>query len=98
MPLASEKLRVQIYGHDYELDPGGLTPLEASQLAAYVDRKMREIADSLGLVDTQKIAVLAALNIAFEMGSRNAAPAGLARDDETKIKAMVAVLDGLLSP
>ncbi|MFN8008010.1 MAG: cell division protein ZapA [Terriglobia bacterium] len=36
-------------------------------LAAYVDRKMREIADVCKTVDGQKVAVLAALNIADEL-------------------------------
>jgi cell division protein ZapA (FtsZ GTPase activity inhibitor) len=55
-PLVKEKTRVNIFGKQYELDPGSLTPLEANQLAAYVDAKMKEISDKLGLVDTQKIA------------------------------------------
>ena len=36
-------------------------------LAAYVDKKMREIADACKTVDGQKVAVLAALNIADEL-------------------------------
>ena len=36
-PLVKEKLRVEIFGKLYELDPGSITPLEANQLAAYVD-------------------------------------------------------------
>ncbi|MGH9706407.1 MAG: cell division protein ZapA, partial [Candidatus Acidiferrales bacterium] len=37
------------------------------KLAAYVDSKMRTVAESTHLVDTVKVAVLAALNIADEM-------------------------------
>ena len=92
--LVSEKLRVQIYGRDYELDPGGLTPLEANRLASYVDQKMREIAETFHIVDTQKIAVLAALNIALEMSQRDsAAQKGLSPADEEAVRAMIAALD-----
>jgi cell division protein ZapA (FtsZ GTPase activity inhibitor) len=97
-PLVKEKTRVNIFGKQYELDPGSLTPLEANQLAAYVDAKMKEISDKLGLVDTQKIAVLAALNIAFEMGSKQKMVAGeLSPQDETKLRGLVDTLEKALS-
>jgi cell division protein ZapA (FtsZ GTPase activity inhibitor) len=97
-PLVKEKTRVEIFGKLYELDPGTLTPLEANQLAAYVDQKMKEIAQNFGLVDTQKIAVLAALNIAFELGSRNKNAAGeMPPQDEAKMKTLVESLEKALS-
>ena len=64
--ILSDRVRVQIFGREYEMDPGGLTPLEVQSLAGYVDERMREISNELGLVDTQKIAVLAAINIALD--------------------------------
>jgi cell division protein ZapA len=64
--ILSDRVRVQIFGREYEMDPGGLTPLEVQSLAGFVDEKMREISHELGLVDTQKIAVLAAINIALD--------------------------------
>ena len=63
----SNTLKVKILGHDYDLDTGSLTELEANQLASYVDEKMREISEGGRIVDTQKIAVLASLNIALEL-------------------------------
>lgn len=94
-PLISDKVRVSIFGREYEMDAGGLTPLEASQLASYVDQKMREIADNLHIVDTQKIAVLAALNIAFELGQRNDENA-ISEEDEVRIGGMVQTLEKAL--
>lgn len=92
--LMNEKLRVQIYGRDYELDPGGLTPLEANRLAGYVDGKMREISTTFNIVDTQKIAVLAALNIALEMSQQqNASSKALSAPDDQAVQAMIATLD-----
>ncbi len=64
--ILSERVRVQIFGRDYEMDSGGLTPLEVQSLAAFVDEKMREIAEDFSIVDTQKVAVLAAVNIALD--------------------------------
>jgi cell division protein ZapA (FtsZ GTPase activity inhibitor) len=97
-PLVKDKIRVNIFGMVYELDPGNLTPLEANQLAAYVDQKMKEISEKLGLVDTQKIAVLAALNIAFELGARQKANAQeLPAVDEAKLKTMLETLEKALA-
>jgi cell division protein ZapA (FtsZ GTPase activity inhibitor) len=96
--LVKDKIRVEIFGKLYELDPGNLTPLEANQLAAYVDAKMKEISEKLGLVDTQKIAVLAALNIAFEMGAKNKSTAGeMSPHDEAKLKGLVESLEKALA-
>ena len=64
--ILSDRVRVQIFGREYEMDPGGLTPLEVQSLAGFVDEKMREIAREFSLVDTQKVAVLAAINIALD--------------------------------
>jgi cell division protein ZapA len=64
--LLNDRVRVQIFGREYEMDPGGLTPLEVQSVANFVDEKMREISENFSLVDTQKIAVLAAINIAFD--------------------------------
>jgi cell division protein ZapA len=65
--LVAEKTRVVIYNREYVIDDNGLTPLEASALANYVNDKMMEIAQQTNIVDTSKLAVLAALNIADEL-------------------------------
>ncbi len=64
--MMSDRVRVQIFGREYEMDPGGLTPLEVQSLAQFVDEKMRDISERFAIVDTQKIAVLAAINIALD--------------------------------
>ena len=48
---------------------GQLDPEYKRKLAQYVDEKMHEIADVTKTVDTQKVAVLAALAIADELHS-----------------------------
>ncbi len=64
--LSSDRVRVQIFGREYEMEAGGLTALEVQSLAGFVDERMREIAREFNLVDTQKIAVLASINIALD--------------------------------
>lgn len=64
----SSLVKVQISGQTYVIR-GELDEAYVQQLAKYVDEKMQAIADSTGTVDTQKIAVLAALAIADELHS-----------------------------
>jgi cell division protein ZapA len=59
-------VKVQIFGQTYSIR-GDLDEGYVQKLAAYVDEKMRAIADATSTVDTQKAAVLAALAIADEL-------------------------------
>src|SRR5262249_32653600 len=59
-------VKVQIFGQIYSI-AGDLDAAYVQKLAAYVDEKMRAIADSTSTIDTQKAAVLAALAIADEL-------------------------------
>ena len=58
-------VHVEIFGQTYAIRAGS-DPGYVEELAAYVDREMREISRSGGAVDSVRIAVLAALNIADE--------------------------------
>jgi cell division protein ZapA len=62
----SGPVKVQIFGQSYSI-AGDLEPAYVQKLAALVDEKMHAIADATGTVDTQKVAVLAALSIADEL-------------------------------
>jgi len=61
-------VKVEIFGQTYSIQ-GDLEAGYVQKLAKYVDDKMRAIADATSTVDTQKIAVLAALAIADELHS-----------------------------
>ena len=61
-------VKVQIFGQTYSIR-GELDEEYVQELAAYVDEKMRTIAEATATVDTQKAAVLAALSIADELHS-----------------------------
>src|SRR5207249_4869876 len=55
-------VKVQIFGQIYSIR-GELEEKYVQRLAKFVDEKMHAIAESTGIVDTQKLAVLAALAI-----------------------------------
>src|SRR5216684_9267610 len=64
----SGPVKVQIFGQTYSIQ-GDLDVKYVQKLAQYVDEKMHAIADATATVDTQKVAVLAALAIADELHS-----------------------------
>ena len=61
----SGNVRVEIYDQTYHLR--GSDPEYIAELAQYVDTKMRLIAQQAATVDSLRVAVLAALNIADEL-------------------------------
>ena len=58
-------VHVEIFGQDYAVR-GGEDPGYVERLASYVDEHMKEVSRAGGAVDSLRIAVLAALNIADE--------------------------------
>lgn len=59
-------VKAQIFGQMYTIR-GELDESYVQELATYVDEKMRAVANATSTVDTQKVAVLAALAIADEL-------------------------------
>jgi cell division protein ZapA len=64
----SGPVKVEIFGQTYSIQ-GDLDQAYVQKLAKFVDEKMNTIADATRTVDTQKVAVLAALAIADELHS-----------------------------
>lgn len=62
----SAAVKVEIFGQTYAIR-GELEESYVKELAQYVDQKMHAIAAATSTVDTQKVAVLAALAIADEL-------------------------------
>jgi len=60
------QVTVEIFGQTYTVKAGA-EPGYVEDLAKYVDAQMREVSKAAGAVDTVRIAVLAALNIADEV-------------------------------
>jgi len=88
-------VQVQIFGHSYtirgEADQGYILGV-----AAYVDRKMREITDKLPVASLSKVAILASLNIADELFKERAQRDAQQKALGTRAARLNAVLDELL--
>ena len=61
----SSTVHVEIFGQTYTVKAGA-DPGYVEELAAHVDAQMREVGKTAGAVDSVRVAVLAALNIADE--------------------------------
>jgi cell division protein ZapA len=88
-------VQVQIFGHSYAIKG------EADQeyilgVAAYVDRKMREITDKLPVASLSKVAILASLNIADELFKERAQREAREQSLMDRTSRLNAVLDDLL--
>lgn len=83
---------VEIFGSVYPVR-GSDDEQYLQELAATVDRTMREIADRVTTVDTAKIAILAALNLADELFRANRTPEG----ERDEIQERVVALTGELN-
>jgi cell division protein ZapA len=64
--LDPTSVTVTIYGHEYTLK-GEADSDYVQKVARFVDRKMKEVADSSTVASTAKVAILAAINIADEL-------------------------------
>jgi cell division protein ZapA len=74
-------LDVSILGRDYRVACRESERAELLQAVQFIDRRMREIRDSGKITGAERIAVMAALNIAHELlrsksGNGGTAPAG----------------------
>ncbi|MEM9556252.1 MAG: cell division protein ZapA [Acidobacteriota bacterium] len=65
-PRSTTSVDVEIFGAVYHVR-GEQDREYLQELAQIVDRKMREIGDHVPVIDTGKIAILAALNLADEL-------------------------------
>ncbi|NOT35515.1 MAG: cell division protein ZapA [Candidatus Eisenbacteria bacterium] len=88
-------VQVQIFGHTYTIRS------EADQqyileVAAYVDRKMREITEKVPVATLSKVAILASLNIADELHKERASHQNQQRWLDTHAARLNAVLEEVL--
>ena len=96
--MAAEKpnlIHVEIFGQSYAVKAGA-DPGYVEQLAAYVDQQMREVGRSAGAVDSVRVAVLTALNMADEC-FRLRAGDGKQPDADARAAALARQLDEALA-
>ena len=95
--LQPESIAVEIYDGIYHLR--GTDPAYIERLAATVDAKMRAVSAHGGTVDSLRVAVLAALNIADELATlraRHEALVGTVRQSQNAVRTRAGSLAGLL--
>jgi len=89
-------VEVEIFGSTFSLR-GGSAPEHLRRLATLVDAKMREVAEHTATVDSTKIAVLAALNLAEELFERRGGLVGENDDATEKVTTVTDLADQLES-
>jgi cell division protein ZapA len=87
-------VRVEIYDQTYHLR--GSDPEYIAKLAAYVDTRMRLISQQAATVDSLRVAVLAALNIADEFHMLKRKYDGVAGDYDARAGQLASALDEVL--
>ena len=88
-------VRVEIFDQGYNLR--GTDPDYILKLAEYVDSKMRAVAEQTHTVDSARLAVLAALNIADEYHLLKRNTEGGATDSSKRTRQLLNALDEVLS-
>lgn len=92
-----EPIRIEIFDQEYRVK-GSLGADYLEELAKYVDGKMRNIATRSHNVDSLRVAVLAALNIADEYHQLKAKHEATTRQVEQKVGECNEALDRMLKP
>jgi cell division protein ZapA len=91
---ANTSVRVEIFDQAYNLR--GTDPEYILKLAEYVDGKMRAVAEQTHTVDSARLAVLAALNIADEHHLLKAKLEGGTSDSTKRARKLLEALDEVL--
>ena len=94
MSQSNGSVRVEIYDQTYQLR--GSDPQYINQLADYVDTKMRIVAQQAATVDSLRVAVLAALNIADEYLVLKRKYDSIASDYRSRAEQLAGALDEVL--
>jgi len=87
---------VEIFGAIYQVR-GHQDPEYLQELATLVDGKMREIAQHVSTVDTAKIAILVALNLADELQKGREQYQGEREEVQARVNALTGQLKEALS-
>ncbi|MAD52282.1 MAG: cell division protein ZapA [Candidatus Marinimicrobia bacterium] len=85
--------RVSIFGHEYTVKaPADSTYIK--NIAEYVDTKMREVQEGMPDVQsTERIAILAAMNISDELFTHNKNNENFSSEMENKIQSLIEIID-----
>jgi cell division protein ZapA len=95
MAKETQSIRVVIYDQEYFMR-GDLNEEYIQKLAQYLDAKMRSIAERTRTVDTVRVAMLAALNVADEYHQLKARYEEVTQHVDQKVVECTAALDEIL--
>ena len=95
MAKEPQGIRVIIYGQEYFMR-GDLNEAYIQKLAQYLDAKMHSIAERTRTVDTLRVAMLAALNVADEYHQLKARYEEVTHDMDQKVGECTDALDEIL--
>lgn len=93
--VSNSSVRVEIFDQGYNLR--GTDPEYILKLADYVDTKMRAVSEQTHTVDTSRLAVLAALNIADEYHLLKRKMDGGSVDSSKRARQLLNALDEVLA-
>jgi len=90
----NSSVRVEIFDQAYNLR--GTDPDYILKLAEYVDAKMRAVAEQTHTVDSSRLAVLAAINIADEFHMLRRKADGGSSESSKRTRQLLSALDNVL--
>ena len=91
----TKSIQVEIFNHTYSVR-GELDESYVAELARYVDGKMRSVAAATRTVDSLRIAVLAALNIADELHALRQRRSAVEDDLRFRAERCIQLVDSVL--
>ena len=95
--MSDEPITIQILDKDYRVTCGEDEQAALVESAKYLDSKMREIRDSGKVIGADRIAVMAALNIANEMLQQLQHREQVSRTMSTRIRSLEDKIDTALN-
>ncbi len=87
---------VQIMGHEYPVEANSGDELYVNRLAQFVEEKMREMKQDSKIIDSYKLAVMAAMNITDELFRLQEAKGSSTKTFESKTDEWIRILDHAL--
>lgn len=94
--MAKNIVEVEIRKIPLEVEIPGLGGVEITNLAAEVENKMREISENEDVIDTLKLALLAALHFAAQAYIRGENEGGRRKEEEAWVDRLIAKLKSSL--
>ena len=88
---------VQIMGHEYPVEANPGDELYVNRLAQFVGEKMREVKEESNVVDSYKLAIMAAMNISDELFRLQDTKGSHSNSFEHKTDELIQMLDTALA-